>query len=36
MPFLKIVDKKLEYVWYGPGPNEAPTLYTATVANLSG
>jgi pimeloyl-ACP methyl ester carboxylesterase len=26
MPHLKIGDKRLEYVWHGPGPAEAPTL----------
>lgn len=26
MPHLKIGDERLEYVWHGPGPDEAPTL----------
>jgi len=26
MPFLQILSLKLEYVWHGPGPAEAPTL----------
>ena len=26
MPSTKIADKNLEYVWYGPGPERAPTL----------
>ena len=26
MPYIKIADKKLEYVWHGPGPERAPTL----------
>jgi len=26
MPFLELEDHRLEYVWHGPGPEEAPTL----------
>jgi pimeloyl-ACP methyl ester carboxylesterase len=26
MPIIRIADKDLEYVWHGPGPEEAPTL----------
>jgi pimeloyl-ACP methyl ester carboxylesterase len=26
MPYLKVANKQLEYVWHGPGPAEAPTL----------
>src|SRR5438132_12152785 len=26
MPYLKISDKQLEYAWFGPRPDEVPTL----------
>ena len=26
MPYLKVSDKQLEYAWFGPPPDEAPTL----------